>query len=52
MHFSQFLTLVLSTPFVVVLVAHACRSLLKTAQIREDADDERIWRYLFDRSGF
>jgi hypothetical protein len=48
MHFSQFLTFVLSTPFVMVLVAHACRSLLKTAQVREDADDERLWRYLFD----
>jgi hypothetical protein len=48
MRSSQFLTLVLSTPFAMVLIAHACRSLLKTAQVREDADDERLWRYLFD----
>jgi hypothetical protein len=48
MHFSQFLTMVVSTPFVMVLVAHGCRSLLKAAQVREDADDERLWRYLFD----
>jgi hypothetical protein len=48
MHFSQFLGLVLSTPFAMVLIAHACRSLLRSAQLREDADDERLWRYLFD----
>jgi hypothetical protein len=50
MHFSQFLTLVLSTPLATMLIAHACRSLLRSAQVCEDADDERIWRYLFDPS--
>lgn len=48
MRFSQFLMLVLSTPFAMVLIAHWCRSLLRTAQLREDADDDRLWRYLFD----
>jgi hypothetical protein len=48
MHSSQFLISVLASPFVVVFVSHVCRSLLRSAQGREDADDERLWHYLLD----
>jgi hypothetical protein len=28
--------------------AYCCLSLLKSAQYREDAEDERLWQYLLD----
>jgi len=48
MHSSQFLTLVLATPFLFVVLANTCRALFRSAQGREDAEDERLWHYLLD----
>jgi hypothetical protein len=33
----------------VVFSFYGCYSLLKSAQLQEDADDERIWDYLLER---
>lgn len=30
------------------VAVYACRSLLRSAQGREDAEDERLWQYLLD----
>jgi Tfp pilus assembly protein PilV len=30
------------------LAGYCCLSLLKTAQCREDAEDEKLWHYLLD----
>jgi len=33
------------------LAGYCCLTLLKTARCREDAEDERLWRYLLDPCG-
>jgi hypothetical protein len=32
-----------------VFAIYGCYSLLKSAQLREDADDKRLWEHLLDR---
>ncbi|HTZ46518.1 MAG TPA: hypothetical protein VMH20_02945 [Verrucomicrobiae bacterium] len=43
----EFITLLAPVAFTVVAL-YGWHSLLKTAQVREDADDERLWDYLLD----
>jgi len=47
MHLWAFLTLFVMVGFAVA-IGYAFRSLLKSAQGREDADDEQLWQYLLD----
>jgi len=43
----QLITLFAPVVFAVVAL-YGWQSLLKSAQLREDADDERLWDYLLD----
>jgi hypothetical protein len=47
MHFLPFLMLFAFCGSM-IFAAYACRCLLKAAQGREDAEDERLWQYLLD----
>ena len=47
MFFTQILPMIVAVGLV-SLVACSCFTLLKTAQFREDAEDERLWDYLLD----
>jgi hypothetical protein len=44
----QFNTILAAIAFV-VFTFYGCYSFLKSAQLQEDADDERVWDYLLDR---
>ncbi|MGB7436320.1 MAG: hypothetical protein WBR26_01750 [Candidatus Acidiferrum sp.] len=42
------LAVLLAGPSLVMVAIYLCLSLLKTAQDREDAEDERVWEYLLN----
>jgi len=42
------LLMMLADASLVVVAGYSCRTLLKSAQYREDAEDERIWDYLLN----